>query len=132
MTTGTAAPLGKLSTEAFARIVAPHLGAARDEVTVGPRAGHDAAIVKIGAGRVMAISTDPISFVPALGAQRSAWLACHLLASDLWTTGIPPAYASVDFNLAPSFTDAITAGQTVIRAIHIAELRGAVVTLETR
>ena len=32
----------------------------------------------------------------------------------------------------PSFTDALMAGQTPIRAIHIAELRGAVVTLETR
>src|SRR5437773_2579937 len=48
-------PLGKLTPEAFARLVAPHLGAARPEVAVGPRAGHDAAIVKIGAGGVAAV-----------------------------------------------------------------------------
>ena len=98
-------PLGKLAPEAFARLVAPHLGAARAEVAVGPRAGHDAAIVRIGAGRVMAVTTDPLSLVPALGLERSARLSCHLIASDLWTTGIPPAYASVDFNLPPTFGD---------------------------
>ena len=100
-----APPLGKLTPEAFARLVAPHLGAARPEVAVGPRAGHDAAIVRIGAGRVMAVTTDPLSVIPALGLERSARLACHLIASDLWTTGIPPAYASVDFNLPPTFGD---------------------------
>ena len=99
-------PLGKLSPEAFARLVAPHLGAARAEVVIGPRAGHDAAIVKIGAGRVMAVTTDPLSVIPALGLERSARLACHLVASDLWTTGIPPAFASVTFNLPPSLGDA--------------------------
>ena len=98
-------PLGKLTPEAFARLVAPHLGAARPEVVVGPRVGHDAAIVKIGAGRVMAVTTDPLSLIPALGLERSARLACHLIASDLWTTGIPPAYVSVDFNLPPGFGD---------------------------
>ena len=98
-------PLGKLAPEAFARWVAPFLGAARPEVIVGPRVGHDAAIIKIGAGRVMAVTTDPLSVIPALGLERSARLACHLIASDLWTTGIPPAYASVDLNLAPTFGD---------------------------
>ncbi len=97
--------LGKLSPEAFARVVAPHLGAERPEVLAGPRAGHDAAVVRIGAGRVMAVTTDPLSVIPALGPARSARLACHLIASDLWTTGIPPAYASVDFALPPHFTD---------------------------
>ena len=89
-----AAPLGKLSPDAFARLVAPHLGAARAEVAVGPRPGHDAAIVRIGAGRVMAVTTDPITIIPALGLERSARLACHLVASDLWTTGIPPAWGA--------------------------------------
>ncbi len=102
---GTDSPLGKLSPDAFTRLIEPHLGATRVEVAVGPRAGHDAAIVRIGAGRVMAVTTDPLSVIPALGLERSARLACHLVASDLWTTGIPPAYVSVDFNLAPGFSE---------------------------
>lgn len=96
---------GKVAPEVFARAIAPHLGAARPEVLVGPRVGHDAAIVRVGAGRVMAVTTDPLTLVPGLGPERSAWLACHLVASDLWTTGIPPAYASVTLNLPATFAD---------------------------
>jgi hydrogenase maturation factor len=104
-TAAPASPLGKISPGIFTRVIAPHLGAERAEVLAGPRAGHDAAVIKIGAGRVMAVTTDPLSVIPALGPARSARLACHLIASDLWTTGIPPAYASVDFNLPPDFGD---------------------------
>jgi hydrogenase maturation factor len=101
----TGATLGKLAPAAFERLIAPHLGAARPEVLVGPRAGHDCAIVRIGAGRVMAITTDPLSMIPAIGVAASARLACHLLASDLWTSGIPPALVTVDFNLPPTMSD---------------------------
>ena len=97
--------LGKITPEVFGRVIAPHLGAARPEVLAGPRAGHDAAVIRAGAGRVLAVTTDPLSVIPSLGNARSARLACHLIASDLWTTGIPPAYASVDFNLPPDFSD---------------------------
>jgi hydrogenase maturation factor len=97
--------LGKIAAEEFANVIAPRLGAARDEVLAGPRQGHDCAIVKIGAGRVMAITTDPLSVIPALGFERSATLACHLIASDLWTSGIPPAFASIDLNLPPHMNE---------------------------
>jgi hydrogenase maturation factor len=99
------APLGKLGPEAFERLIAPHLGASRPEVLQGPRAGADAAIVKLGAGRVMAVTTDPLSLIPGFGPADSARLSCHLIASDLWTTGLPPAYASVNFNLPPHMSD---------------------------
>jgi hydrogenase maturation factor len=123
--------LGKLSPEAFARLVAPHLGADRVEVTVGPRVGHDAAIIRIGAGRVMAVTTDPLSVIPALGLERSARLACHLIASDLWTTGIPPAYVSVDFNLPPSFGDDAFGRYWLAMSAEWAKLGVAVVTGHT-
>lgn len=123
--------LGKLSPEAFERVVAPHLGAARSEVLVGPRAGHDAAIVRIGAGRVLAVTTDPLSIIPAFGPARSARLACHLIASDLWTTGIPPGYASVDFNLPPDFSDEAFAEYWQAMSAAWSELGVAVVTGHT-
>lgn len=97
--------LGKLSPAVFERIIAPHLGAQRPEVLVGPRPGTDCAIVRLSAGRVMALTTDPLSVIPCLGLAGSARLACHLLASDLCTSGIPPAYATVDFNLPPEMSD---------------------------
>ncbi|HKQ57808.1 MAG TPA: AIR synthase-related protein, partial [Candidatus Eisenbacteria bacterium] len=99
-------PLGKLPPGVFERLIAPHLGAARAEVLVGPRVGADCAVVKLSAGRVMAITTDPLSIIPCLGHAASARLACHLLASDLWTSGLPPAYATVDLNLPPRTSDA--------------------------
>jgi hydrogenase expression/formation protein HypE len=100
-----AAPLGKLLPAEFERIIAPRLGAARPEVLVGPRPGADCAIVKLSAGRVMALTSDPLSVIPGLGFAASARLACHLLASDLWTSGIPPAYATVSLNLPPHMAD---------------------------
>ena len=98
--------LGKIAPAEFHRVIAPCLGAARAEVLVGPRAGADSSIVRLGAGRVMAITTDPLSIVPALGLAASARLSCHLIASDLWTTGIAPAWASLTFNLPPHLGDA--------------------------
>lgn len=98
--------LGKIAAGQFERVIAPRLGAAREEVLVGPRAGQDSAIVRLGAGRVMAVTTDPLSVVPALGFEASARLSCHLIASDLWTTGIAPAWASITFNLPPQLTNA--------------------------
>jgi len=99
-------PSGKIAPEVFDRLIAPHLGAARPEVLVGPRPGTDAAVVRIGAARVMTVTTDPLSLIPALGAATSAWLACHLLATDAWTTGIPPAYATLSFHLPPGLDEA--------------------------
>lgn len=72
---------------------------------VGPRPGHDAAIVRVGPARVMSVTTDPLSLVPCWGLERSARLACHLLASDAWTSGIPPQYATVSFALPESLGD---------------------------
>ena len=101
-----AAPLGKLPPAGFERLIAPHLGARRPEVLVGPRAGADCGVIKLSAGRVMTVTTDPLSVIPCLGMAASARLACHLLASDLWTSGLPPAYATVAFDLPPRMTDA--------------------------
>jgi hydrogenase maturation factor len=54
----------------------------------------------------MAVTTDPLSLLPRLGAAASAWLSSHHLASDLWTSGVQPAYAAVTLNLPPRFADA--------------------------
>lgn len=120
-------PLGKLPPGGFERLIAPHLGAARPEVLVGPRAGTDCAIVRLSAGRVMAVTTDPLSVIPAIGLAASARLACHLLASDLWTSGLPPAYATVDFNLPPTMSDGDLAGYWQAMSEEWARLEVAVV-----
>lgn len=99
-------PTGKLSPAAFDALIASHLGAPRSEVLLGPRPGCDSAIVRVSPGRVMAITADPLSLVPALGPELSARLAVRLVASDLWTTGIAPQYATVSLHLPPELDDA--------------------------
>ena len=128
---GAAAALGKLAPEAFARLIAPHLGAVRPEVLVGPRVGGDCAIVRLSAGRVMALTTDPLSVIPCLGLAASARLACHLLASDLWTSGLPPAYVTVDFDLPPAMSDAAFAEYWAAMSDEWARLEVAVVAGHT-
>ena len=123
--------LGKIAPETFARDVAPRLGAARAEVLVGPRAGSDSAIVALGDGRVLAQTTDPLSIVPALGFEASARLAAHLVASDLWTTAIAPAWASVSFHLPPHFGDDAFARYWAAMSAAWEELGVAVVTGHT-
>ncbi len=128
---GRRAPLGKIAPGQFERVIAPRLGAARAEVLVGPRAGQDSAIVRLGGGRVLAVTTDPLSVVPALGFEASARLSCHLIASDLWTTGIAPAWASVTFNLPPQMGDAEFATYWRAMSDEWARLGVAVVTGHT-
>ena len=123
------ARLGKLAPRQLEATVLPHLGASRAEVLIGPGTGIDAAIIHLSAGRVLAVTSDPLSFIPALGPATSARLACHLVASDLWTTGIPPAYASVSFHLPPAFEDAtleafVTSMDATWRELEIATVTG--------
>jgi hydrogenase maturation factor len=123
--------LGKISPEQFETILAPRLGAPRAEVVVGPRAGQDSAIVRLGGGRVMAVTTDPLSVVPALGFEASARLSCHLIASDLWTTAIAPAWGSITFNLPPQMSDADLGAYWRAMSDEWAKLGVAVVTGHT-
>jgi hydrogenase expression/formation protein HypE len=127
----TMTPLGKITPDEFERTIARQLGAKREEVIVGPGIGRDSAVIRIGAGRVMAVTTDPLSLIPAFGAADSARLACHLLASDLWASGIPPAYASVSFALPPQFPDAEFEAYWAAMSDEFAQLGIAVVTGHT-
>ncbi len=98
-------PAGKVSPRFFDEIIYPRLGHRTGDVVVGPRHGVDCGIVRIGDGKVMAITTDPIFIVPEYGFERAAWFAWHILASDVTTCGFPPAYITVDFNLPLSITE---------------------------
>ncbi len=44
-------------------------------------------------------TTDPIYVEPALGWERACWVAFHLLANDITTSGHPPTHILVDLNL---------------------------------
>ncbi|MGC8797766.1 MAG: AIR synthase-related protein [candidate division WOR-3 bacterium] len=49
--------------------------------------------------RAVAMTTDPVFIVPEYGFKKAAWFAIHILVSDVVTSGLPPAYLTIDLNL---------------------------------
>ena len=97
--------LGKADRDFFDQYIYPHLGADREDVTLGPQHGVDFGVVDVG-GQALAMATDPVFLMPSLGFERAAWFAFHVLVSDVAVSGLEPSYLSVDFNLPPEITDA--------------------------
>ncbi|MBE0431862.1 AIR synthase family protein [candidate division WOR-3 bacterium] len=96
--------IGKISAEAFNQLIFPHLGAFRPEVLVGPQHGVDVGIIEIG-NKAVAMTSDPVFIVPEYGLEKAAWFAIHILASDVVTSGLPPAYLAIDLNLPITMTE---------------------------
>lgn len=91
--------IGKISPQAFAHFIYPHLGAEDPRILVGPKSGVDIGVVQVAQGVVMATTTDPVFVVPSYGWKRAAWFAVHILASDAATSGLKPSLMTVDLNL---------------------------------
>lgn len=99
--------LGKPDRDLMAGTVFRWTGARSPTVIRGPKHGVDTSVLSIGHRQVMILSTDPLSLIPSLGAEKSAWLSIHAIASDVATSGIAPKYAMFDLNLPPSLSDAL-------------------------
>jgi hydrogenase maturation factor len=97
--------LGKVDKSFLEKIVLSNLGATRQEIIRPPRYGVDVGSISIHKDKILVFSTDPLSIIPALGFNESGWLSAHTLANDLATSGISPAYASLNFNLPPKIKD---------------------------
>ena len=97
--------MGKVSRAFFENVVAKHLGARRKDVVVGPANGVDVGVVRLPDGKALISTTDPIYIVPPYGWERAAWFAFQILASDLTTSGVPPQYITLDFNLPMGIED---------------------------
>jgi hydrogenase expression/formation protein HypE len=80
-------PPGKIPIDILKEVVFKNLGAERREVTVGPTAGVDGAVLDLG-DKSLIVSMDPIT-----GAvERIGWLAVNVNANDVATFGIEPAF----------------------------------------
>jgi hydrogenase expression/formation protein HypE len=97
--------LGKPRHDFLRKVIFRSLGTPRPQVLVGPAFGIDNSIIRLDDERVLVATTDPLSYVPALGPEASAWLSVHLLASDITTSGFSPEYGLFDFNLPPTMKD---------------------------
>jgi hydrogenase expression/formation protein HypE len=96
---------GKISQNDFREIFFDKIGYPRNEVHTGPSFGVDVAVVDLPGNFAMALTSDPLTLIPSLGLEESAWLSVHLMANDMATTGLAPQYAQFVLNLSPSLTD---------------------------
>ncbi len=97
-------PLGKATPAFFDEVIFPRLGATDPTVRVGPTHGVDFGAVEIG-DHIVVMSCDPFFIAPALGWERAAWFAFHILLSDVAVSGIPARYFTVDLNLPPEMDE---------------------------
>lgn len=93
---------GKVSSDFFESSIYPFCGSDREEVIVPAGYGVDVALIRLPNGYEMALTSDPLSLIPTLGLQESAWLSVQLIVNDMVTTGVAPMYAQFVLNLPPS------------------------------
>ncbi len=107
--------LGKVDPRFFDEVIFPHLGAKDSSVIIGPQHGVDFGAIEVG-DSVIVMSSDPVYIAPALGWERAAWFALHILASDVAVSGIPPKYLAIDLNLPPEMEEETL--ETIWTTIH--------------
>lgn len=95
---------GKIPDEFFKELIYPFCGSQRKEVSTPPQFGVDVSLIQLPNKYEMALTSDPLTLIPALGLRESAWLSVHLMANDMATTGKAPLYAQFVLNLPPSLS----------------------------
>lgn len=96
--------LGKIEHHLVEQLIHHKCGYQRKEVIAGPQFGVDVSVVDLHNGMAMALTSDPLTLIPSLGLQESAWLSVHLMANDMATTGYAPMYGQFVLNLPSSFS----------------------------
>ena len=95
---------GKIDREFFGSQIATRLGASREDVRKGPAHGVDFGVVDVGE-QSLAIATDPVSILPALGYERAGRFAVRIVLADVAVSGLSPSHLSICFSLPPGMTD---------------------------
>jgi hydrogenase maturation factor len=88
------------------RVVFRNLGARNAAIVTGPSEGLDNGVLSIGRGRILVVTSDPVSIIPSIGMKESAWMSIHHLASDFMTSGLKPQFAVFVFILPPELQSA--------------------------
>lgn len=95
---------GKINASFFKKELLGLTGFDRPELLQGPAFGVDTAVIDLGDSRSMVVSSDPLSIIPGLGMEVSAWLSVHLIINDMCTSGFSPQYAQFVLNLSPDLS----------------------------
>jgi hydrogenase maturation factor len=97
---------GKIEEKLLGSFITSHCGKPGKDVLVKPGFGIDVGIVELHGGQAMALTSDPLTLIPTLGLQESAWLSVHLMANDMATTGFAPQYGQFVLNLPATLSEA--------------------------
>jgi hydrogenase expression/formation protein HypE len=97
--------LGKINHRLFEESIHSKCGYKRREVNPGPGFGVDVSIIELPGETAIAVTSDPLSLIPSLGIEESAWLSVHLMANDIATTGFAPMYGQFVLNLPASMSE---------------------------
>jgi len=89
---------GKVDRDVFESVVRPNLGAAREDVRLGPTHGVDFGVVDV-ADRAVVCATDPISLLPELGYERAGRFAVSFALDDVAVSGVAPTHFCPSFAL---------------------------------
>src|SRR5690606_27690075 len=98
--------LGKINHRLFEDSVFKKRGANRPEIRTGPGFGVDVAVIDIAEELALVTASDPLSLIPTLGLEESAWLSVYLMANDMATTGHLPMYGQFVLNLPSHLSEA--------------------------
>lgn len=90
--------MSKLKSSFIKGSIAKKNGFFRENV-IAPGYGLDSSIITVSDSLAMAVSSDPLSYILSIGAQRSAWLSIQLVANDIATTSLSPQYGQLTLNL---------------------------------
>ena len=96
--------LGKADRAFLSERVLPNLGADRDDITIGPAHGVDYGLLDLD-GTAVAVATDPISVLPALGFERAGRFALEFVLADVAVSGLAPSHLAIAFTLPPELSD---------------------------
>lgn len=99
--------LGKIDKATLQCVFTKKTGAQSEKVRQGPAFGVDTAIVALEDDKGMAIASDPLSYIPALGIKESAYLSVVLTANDVATSGFLPQFAQFVLNLPHTLTASV-------------------------
>jgi len=94
---------GKIAHHFFEQFIQNKCGYSRAEVRIGAKFGADVSIIDLPGNLAMALTSDPLSLIPSLGLEESAWLSVQLMVNDMATTGFAPMYGQFVLNLPASF-----------------------------
>lgn len=89
---------GKITSDDFNELFRGKFGYENEKVIQKPGFGVDISWVDLGS-QILISASDPLSYIPILGAEKSAWLSVQLTVNDIITSGIPPQYFQMVLNL---------------------------------